>query len=183
MKIPFRTISNFANKITGVSIPMFGLSWNPSTLEVDVAEKLVTFLEDRRVLYTFPPFEVFYATVNSVREIRSRLGESLESLKRSSELTILVREMQTACREFLDEVERIDPIDIDGWPPSNIERRKDFFASLVKFRRIFASIIAQISTRYGIDLEEDLAKMVEEFTEHPDEAIRDRIERKYSRRR
>ena len=51
MKIPFTEI---ANRITGISTPVFGVSWNPPTLDSDIAKKLLTFFEDRRVLYRSP---------------------------------------------------------------------------------------------------------------------------------
>jgi hypothetical protein len=37
--------------ITGLSTPIFGLSWNPPETQRDIVGRLVAFLEDRRALY------------------------------------------------------------------------------------------------------------------------------------
>ena len=39
------------SRITGLSVPVFGVSWTPPAAEVTIARRVVTFLEDRRVLY------------------------------------------------------------------------------------------------------------------------------------
>ena len=38
-KVRFNEI---ANRITGFSVPMFGVSWDPPTLEVEIARRLIT---------------------------------------------------------------------------------------------------------------------------------------------
>ena len=48
MKFAF---SRMANRLTGISTPFFGASWNPAELDVDLANELITFLEDRRMLF------------------------------------------------------------------------------------------------------------------------------------
>lgn len=42
-------------RLTGISCPIFGVSWNPSETERTKAIKIIRFLEDRRVLYN--PYE------------------------------------------------------------------------------------------------------------------------------
>ena len=49
-------IEEILNRLTGFSTPIGGLSWQSATLDVDVARRVLVFLEDRRVLYD--PFEV-----------------------------------------------------------------------------------------------------------------------------
>lgn len=45
------TFSEIASRPTGVSSPIFGISWNPSEAEVTTARRVAAFLEDRGVLY------------------------------------------------------------------------------------------------------------------------------------
>lgn len=45
--MPFKEI---ANSITGISCPVFWISWNTSKMESKIVEKVITYLEDKRVL-------------------------------------------------------------------------------------------------------------------------------------
>ena len=47
-RVPFADI---ARRITGISTPVFGVSWTPPESKRDVVRRLVAFLEDRRALY------------------------------------------------------------------------------------------------------------------------------------
>ena len=67
MKIPFQEI---ANRVTGFSTPIFGLQWTAPTLDVEVARRLLTYLEDRRVLYMPDDREGPSYAVQSVLAIR-----------------------------------------------------------------------------------------------------------------
>ena len=37
--------------MTGLSCPIFGISWNPSEDETAIAARIIRYLEDRRVLF------------------------------------------------------------------------------------------------------------------------------------
>jgi hypothetical protein len=166
MKLPFREI---ANRITGFEIPVFGggLSWNPPTLDIDVARRLLTFLEDRRALYQPYQCETADYVVRSILEIRQRLTSDLEQLDRASTLAQSLAAMRAACRKFLDDVEGTDP----HMSTYHHHRRwwdedeRNFFMSLGELRAVMGIHIAQIAVRYGIDVEEKLAAI---FPPSPD---------------
>jgi len=40
------------NRLTGISCPVFGVSWNPVDTERSIARRIIIFLEPRRVLYS-----------------------------------------------------------------------------------------------------------------------------------
>ncbi len=94
----------WAARLTGLSIPLLGVSWQPSTSERDVATELVVSLEDRRVLYNPSEAEVPYHCVQSIIEVRHLLSEALMKLNGNGVLANHLRAMAAASRRFLDRV-------------------------------------------------------------------------------
>ena len=88
-------------RITGISSPIFGISWNPEHTERDFAREVITFLEDRRVLYVPSEMEVPHHCVESVLQIRQFLTSMIGKLPEDSELAKSLRAMRAACRKFL----------------------------------------------------------------------------------
>jgi len=77
--------SEIANRLTGISTPLVGVSWQPTDLEVSAARRVIAFLEDRRVLYAPKGMEVASHCVHSVRDIRRFLIGELGKLEPGSE--------------------------------------------------------------------------------------------------
>lgn len=152
-----------ANRLTGFSTPIFGVSWNPSTLDVQIATQLMTFLEDRRVLYVPYDREDIEFASRSILEIRERLSSDLEKLDRTSDLGQSIAAMRAACRKFLDKTQHIDIRDMkysirhpSRWDEPDI---RDFFAALGGLRATFGIHIAQLAMKYGIDVEPQLVEI------------------------
>ena len=49
------------NRLTGLSCPIFGISWNPIESEIIIATRIIRYLENRRVL--FNPSEMESPTI------------------------------------------------------------------------------------------------------------------------
>lgn len=75
MRIPFLRA---ANRLTGVSTPIFGVSWNPPELDVDVAKELITALEDKRMLHEPMAWKASDYVVMSVQQVRVELNAVLK---------------------------------------------------------------------------------------------------------
>jgi hypothetical protein len=58
------------SRITGLSVPVFGVQWNPPEAECVAARRVLAFLEDRRVLYVPSEMELPQHCVESVLRIR-----------------------------------------------------------------------------------------------------------------
>lgn len=43
--------SEIFNRLTGISCPIFGVSWNPAETQRTIARRIIIYLEAKRVLY------------------------------------------------------------------------------------------------------------------------------------
>lgn len=93
-----------ASRLTGFSVPVFGVSWNPHEPEIAVARRVLAFLEDRRVLFNPYHLEVADQCVHSVVEIRHFLTEEIGKLSTDSKLADHLRAIRAACRKFLNDM-------------------------------------------------------------------------------
>ena len=149
-------------RLTGLSCPVFGVSWNPPEAEVSRARRILTFLEDRRVLYNPSSMELPDHCVRSVIEIRHHLTHELGQLDNNSELAKSLRAMRAACRKFLDLVQDNDR----GRDIVRYGHHHGHWASWVfngalgELRGVFGIHIAMLATEYGLDVEDELASIL-----------------------
>ncbi|WP_363318590.1 DUF6650 family protein [Hydrogenophaga sp.] len=94
-----------ASRLTGLSVPIFGIQWNPLEAECVAARRVVSFLEDRRVLYAPSEMESPQHCVDSVLRMRDFLTAELGKLPQDAELARTLRPMRAACRKFMATVE------------------------------------------------------------------------------
>ena len=152
--------SEVINRLTGISTPFVGISWNPPPLEVNVARKVITFLEDRRVLYAPSEMEVPSHCVASIIEIRQFLTEQLSNLDPSSELGSSLRAMRASCRKFLDTISvRHDDI-VKSAHHNGHWASWVFLGALGELRGVFGIHLTKIAAQYKIDIEKDLSTIL-----------------------
>jgi len=145
MKIKFKEL---ASRLTGVSIPIFGISWNPPELESKIIRDILVYLEDRRALYNPFAHELEHEVAHSVIEIRKELTSAIQRLPADSNAAPLLRAMRATCREYLDETR-------EHMPPMF-----SFLTALGKLRSLFGINIAYLAIEYGIDIEGELAGII-----------------------
>src|SRR6266545_3317731 len=92
------------NRVNGVSCPIFGVQWDPGTADVEVARKVIAFVETRRVLYSTYTNEVPEQCVSSVLEIRAFLSDVIGEGGIAPTLLESLRLMRRYCVRFLDRV-------------------------------------------------------------------------------
>jgi len=146
-------------RLTGISTPVFGVSWNPSESERAIAKRIVAELEDRRVLYNPSSLELPEHCAQPVIEIRHLLSTELGKLDNETNLAKSLRAMRAACHKFMDSVGANERIIRFG------ARRGDFaswqFNSAVgELRGVFGVHVAQIAAQYGLDIEGELASII-----------------------
>ncbi len=164
--------SEIVSRLTGISSPIFGVSWNPPQAEVSVARRVITFLEDRRVLYVDGEMEMPDHCVSSVIEIRRYLTTELQQLS-DGELSSSLRAMRAACRKFLD---KSNGVGRHGghWGYSSGWR---FNSALGELRGVFGVHLAKLAAQHGLDVEDDLAQILPESDSSANEEDRKRPKR------
>jgi hypothetical protein len=138
---------DLASRITGVSIPVFGVSWKPPESEREVVRHTFIFLEDRRVLYNDFAWEVEGEVADSVLAIRAELTKALKLLAERSEAASSLKAMRAACREYLDNVR-------------HHHGHVSFFTELGRLRAIIGVHVAHLAIKYGIDIDGELARVI-----------------------
>ena len=94
-----------ASRLTGFSVPLFGVQWNPPEAECVAARRVLAFLEDRRVLYVPSEMEAPDHCMQSVIMIREFLTAELGKLQPGDALASILIPIRSACRKFLSTVE------------------------------------------------------------------------------
>lgn len=138
-------------KITGISCPFFGISWNPRKSDREKIKRVITFLEDRRVLFNPYHLEIPIWVSQSIIEIRAELTKIIPEFDEDSEIVEFLRTMRAACRRYLDRTFKLQ------------DRRfmNDLLIeNLIELRSVFGICIAKLSMMYGIDIEEELAEII-----------------------
>jgi hypothetical protein len=80
----------------------------PPAAEVGLAQDVLTFLEDRRVLYAPSFLEVPLHVSDSVHEMRSFLTAAIRGHDVTPELEASLRALRAACSRFLSELAEIE---------------------------------------------------------------------------
>ncbi len=142
------TSQEVSGRIPGLSIPLFGRSWNPPESERKIIRRLIEFLEDRPALYDPLDLELFAWATDSILGIRNELTKTIQKLDNQSKAVPHVKAMRAACSDYLDHFQYPEQPDKLPWV--------NYFTWLGELRGIFGSQIAQLSAMYGVDLEGDI---------------------------
>lgn len=150
-KVSFKRI---AKSITGISTPVFGVSWEPPKDERELVRRLVVFLEDRRALYYPMDLEYFPWVTESVQEIRKAITETLQLAPEDSNLYGPLQAMRAACRKYLDESE--------VQPGRTYDYRHDVHITMAlgELRAACGIQLARLCSAYGVDVSVELARIL-----------------------
>jgi hypothetical protein len=149
-------------RLTGISIPVFGVSWNPPEPEIEIAKRIIIYLEDRRVLFNPSSLEIPAHCVQSIIEIRHYLTDELSRLNPKSELAVILQALRAACRKFLNQTEKPNDEIIKFGVDKGHWASWHFLPALGELRGVFGMYLAMISTSYGLDIGDELATILPE---------------------
>lgn len=151
---------DIVSRLTGISTPVFGVSWTPLETERGVAQRVIAFLEDRRVLYSPSEVEVPRHCVHSVIEIRHSLTKELGTLDRNASIEQSLSAMRAACRKFLDTVQADERTFVRFGADRSHYASWVFIAAIGELRGIFGVHLATLAVAYGLDVEAQLATIL-----------------------
>jgi hypothetical protein len=140
---------------TGAGAFGFSLNWEKVPGDEDVARRVITFFEDRRLLFGERHAEDELYCVYSATEIRRFLTEELTKAKPGRSLAESLRAMRTAMRMFVDAA---GP-DASNFRYHHGHMTDRFSLALGELRSQVGLHLAVIADQYGIEVEPDLAQI------------------------
>jgi len=157
--------SEILARVNGFSTPVFGVSWQPPTSDIAVARRIIAEVETRRVLFSTYCNEVPNECIGSVLELRRLFTEIIAAGGIGPELEGPVRIMRRYCVRFLDQVGATETRGVPGDRHLLRERewvRHDYWfgEALGELRSGVGLPVAIIAASYGLDVEDDLARVL-----------------------
>lgn len=151
--------TELANKLTGISCPIFGISWNPTDTQRSIARRIIIFLEARRVLFGDYGDEALCQCIESVTKIKEYLSSELPAIDDNSELSTYIRSMRKSCNKFLSCFPQ-NKQDKCRYCKEGNQEYWYFVSTIGELRGVFGIMIGQIAKAYGLDVEDDLARII-----------------------
>jgi hypothetical protein len=145
-----------AYRPTGLGAFGFSVNWEKVPGDEDVARRVVTFLEDRRLLFGERHVEDELHCVRSAIEIRRFLTDELTKAKPGRSLAESLRAMRVAMRSFVDAA---GP-DARNFRYHHGHMTDRFSLALGELRSRVGLHLAVIADQYDIEVEPDLAQIL-----------------------
>jgi hypothetical protein len=153
-------VREILSRLTGLSVPVFGVSWSPPEAERAVARRVIASPEDRRVLYRPEAMEIAEHCIRSVLDIRALLTTELGKLDAGTDLAASLRAMRSAARKFLDVVGSREPdIARHGFDQGHWASWI-FLGALGELRGVFGIHLCLLAAKYGLPVEGELAAIL-----------------------
>lgn len=147
-----RRLSGASMSVVGVGA---GMAVTAVTTDRDIVQALVTFLEDRRVLFNLEHLEVASQVDRSVLEIRKELTEALQQLHPQSPAVKPIRAMRAACWKYLD-APRQHFRHMGGHRYRHDDNEPGFFVALGELRATFGAELQRLDELFQLNIEDHL---------------------------
>jgi hypothetical protein len=154
-------------EVTGVGAFGFSVNWEKSKGDKAIAVAVITFLEDRRLLFGERHVEDEMHCVMSAIEIRSFLTEQITIAKPGKSLAASVRAIRMACRRFVEKAgPNAEYFRANSWGP---HPSPHFAIALGDLRTFVGLHVALIASQYKIEVEEDLRSILPSLVDDVDD--------------
>jgi Family of unknown function (DUF6650) len=144
-------------RLTGISLPWLGISFEIKPGDADVALRVLGFLEDRRVLFGDRHDEDLQQCLVSAQEIRRYLSQEINATKKDSNLREILRAMRAAARRFVDSA---GPNGHEWFGPRRPFATDPFSLALGDFRALVGVQVALLAKRYDLEVDDGLASIL-----------------------
>jgi hypothetical protein len=141
-------------RLTGLTLPWLGASWETIPGDKEVAKETIVFLENKRLLFGERHKEDQMECVRSANEIRHFLTPRI-SKAHGKDLVESLRAMRAAARKFVDAAGPNADNFRPGWQPDNA-----FGLALGDLRTLMGVQIARMATQFNLAVEEDLMRIL-----------------------
>jgi hypothetical protein len=142
-------------KLTGFSIPWFGLSWTVTDGDREAARRVINVLEDRRVLYGERSMEDQLHCWRSAQTIREYLTTEINATRSGSGVHETLKRMRAAARAFVDSA----GTDLEAWSVRG--RLTDpFSVALGVFQSTMGQHVAVLAEQYNVTVDRELATIL-----------------------
>ena len=177
MKVSF---DDLKQTISGFSTPLFGVSYNPSEGEREIAKELISFLEKQKALYD--PFikniltygEVPVYMVKYLLPASDQLSVFINKANDMEFLNTSITSMLVAFRKFFTTCQSIGVgfnfslgkgiLDQKNSTCDRAASCYTFFVAIGELRGVFGEHIAKLLLAYGLDIDEKLAELLPNFS-------------------
>lgn len=153
---------SLVNRLAGLSILGFGVSWKAPEPDRVVVRDVITTLEDKRALYSLAVWEDPNHVVQSILKIREELTAALKRISDGSPAKDAFRIMRASARDFLTLTSAKAFENKRGMMShhGDIFEQEEFFVELGKLRAVFGQQVAILGYLYGVDIEEHLSSIL-----------------------
>ena len=132
--------------------------------DLEAVRRVLTFLEDRRLLFGLRHVEDEYHCLRSAMEIRATLTDVLSTATTSREVKHSLKIMRAACRAFIEAA---------GPDAENFQHRDSygidtFSVSLGELRATMGLQVGMLAEQAKVEIEEELASIVISPLDDPD---------------
>lgn len=144
-------------RLTGAGGFGFSVNWEKVSGDKQIAQQVITFLEDRRVLFGKRHMEDEMHCVSSANEMRHFLSDQLFRVQAGKSLATSIRAIRAALREFVDAA---GPNACNFRYHGGGAMTDEFSLALGELRSRVGLQVALIAGQYGIKVEDDLAQIL-----------------------
>lgn len=143
-------------KITGISTPVGGLSWEIIEIDKQGIKEMFNYLETKRLLINPMEMEIPEQCALSALEIKRYLVDLLQEFKFINETEDIIKNLCNACNTFLDGLNEknrphiIYKNDHGDWCDMSFSR------IMKEFRTTFRTNIAMLENEYKIDFKKEI---------------------------